>query len=116
MHGVFCEGREIVNRRVGVGGTGCEPSASPVPTMPVQSAKLHSFARDRLQADSDEFMLAKQRKADRLPHETGLKLLFISRASKELRAMAFIRNSHDIAHCFFLPLAERLAWGCRIHA
>jgi 5-methylcytosine-specific restriction endonuclease McrA len=37
-----------------------------------------------------------QRKADRLPHEAGLKLLSVPRAPKELPAMAFIRNSHDI--------------------
>jgi len=38
-----------------------------------------------------------QRKADRLPHEAGLKLLSTPRAPKELPAMAFIRNSHEIA-------------------
>ena len=38
-----------------------------------------------------------QRKADRLPHEAGLKLLSTPHAPKELPAMAFIHNSHDIA-------------------
>jgi 5-methylcytosine-specific restriction endonuclease McrA len=38
-----------------------------------------------------------QRKADRLPHEAGLKLLSTPRAPTELPAMAFIRNSHEIA-------------------
>ncbi|HWX18785.1 MAG TPA: HNH endonuclease [Candidatus Binatia bacterium] len=38
-----------------------------------------------------------QRKADRLPHEAGLRLLSTPRAPKERPAMAFIRNSHDIA-------------------
>ena len=38
-----------------------------------------------------------QRKADRLPHEAGLKLLSTPRAPKEMPAMAFIRNSHEIA-------------------
>ena len=38
-----------------------------------------------------------QRKADRLPHEAGLKLLKAPRAPKELPAMAFIRNPHDVA-------------------
>ena len=38
-----------------------------------------------------------QRKADRLPHEAGLKLLKTPRAPKELPAMAFIRNPHDVA-------------------
>ena len=37
-----------------------------------------------------------QRKADRLPHEAGPKLLSTPRAPKEMPAMAFIRNSHDI--------------------
>ena len=37
-----------------------------------------------------------QRKADRLPREAGLKLLSTPRAPKEMPAMAFIRNSHDI--------------------
>src|SRR5438105_10305622 len=37
-----------------------------------------------------------QRKADRLPHEAGLQLLSTPRATKEMPAMAFIRNSHDI--------------------
>jgi len=38
-----------------------------------------------------------QRKADRLPHEAGLMLLKTPRAPKELPAMAFIRNSHEIS-------------------
>src|SRR5437773_2318642 len=38
-----------------------------------------------------------QCKADRLPHEAGLKLLSTPCAPKELPAMAFIRNSHDVA-------------------
>jgi 5-methylcytosine-specific restriction endonuclease McrA len=38
-----------------------------------------------------------QRKADRLPHEAGLKLLSTPRAPKELPAMAFIRNPHEVA-------------------
>src|SRR6266699_1642682 len=38
-----------------------------------------------------------QRKADRLPHEAGLKLLSTPRAPRELPATMFIRNSHDIA-------------------
>jgi 5-methylcytosine-specific restriction endonuclease McrA len=37
-----------------------------------------------------------QRKADRLPHEAGLKLLNVPRAPKELPATAFIRNAHGI--------------------
>jgi 5-methylcytosine-specific restriction endonuclease McrA len=38
-----------------------------------------------------------QRKANRLPHEAGLKLLSTPRAPRELPAMAFIRNAHGIA-------------------
>src|SRR5437667_1539414 len=38
-----------------------------------------------------------QRKADRLPHEAGLKLLKQPRAPKELPAMALIRNAHGVA-------------------
>jgi 5-methylcytosine-specific restriction endonuclease McrA len=37
-----------------------------------------------------------QRKADRLPHEAGLKLLSAPRAPKELPVSALIRNPHDI--------------------
>jgi 5-methylcytosine-specific restriction endonuclease McrA len=38
-----------------------------------------------------------QRKADRLPHEAGLRLLSKPRAPKELPASEFIRNAHEIA-------------------
>ena len=38
-----------------------------------------------------------QRKADRLPHEAGLRLLSVPRAPKELPATAFIRNPHEVA-------------------
>lgn len=38
-----------------------------------------------------------QRKADRLPHEAGLKLLAIPRAPRELPATALIRNAHGLA-------------------
>jgi 5-methylcytosine-specific restriction endonuclease McrA len=37
-----------------------------------------------------------QRKADRLPHEAGLRLLSTPRAPKELPATAFIRNAHGV--------------------
>ncbi len=37
-----------------------------------------------------------ERKADRLPHEAGLKLLSTPRAPKELPAMAFIRNTAEV--------------------
>src|SRR5512136_539517 len=38
-----------------------------------------------------------QRKADRLPHEAGLKLLSRPRAPKELPVSAFIRNAAEVA-------------------
>lgn len=38
-----------------------------------------------------------QRKADRLPHEAGLKLLSIPRAPKELPVTALLRNAHGVA-------------------
>jgi 5-methylcytosine-specific restriction endonuclease McrA len=38
-----------------------------------------------------------QRKADRLPHEAGLKLLSVPRAPKELPVTAHLRNAHDVA-------------------
>ena len=38
-----------------------------------------------------------QRKADRLPHEAGLTLLSTPRAPKEMPAMSFIHNLHEIA-------------------
>ena len=38
-----------------------------------------------------------QRKADRLPHEVGLKLLASPRAPKELPVSALIRNAHGLA-------------------
>jgi 5-methylcytosine-specific restriction endonuclease McrA len=37
-----------------------------------------------------------QRKADRLPHEAGLKLLAVPRAPKELPVSALIRNSAEV--------------------
>jgi 5-methylcytosine-specific restriction endonuclease McrA len=38
-----------------------------------------------------------QRKADRLPHEAGLRLLTVPRAPKELPVTALLRNTHGIA-------------------
>src|ERR1035438_10616574 len=38
-----------------------------------------------------------QRKADRLPHEAGLKLLSVPRVPKQLPVSALIRNTRDIA-------------------
>ena len=41
-------------------------------------------------------MEVNQRKADRLPHEAGLKLLSVPRAPKELPVSALIRNSAEV--------------------
>ncbi|HUA38373.1 MAG TPA: HNH endonuclease [Candidatus Sulfopaludibacter sp.] len=38
-----------------------------------------------------------QRKADRLPHEAGLRLLAVPRAPNELPVSALIRNAHGVA-------------------
>jgi hypothetical protein len=38
-----------------------------------------------------------QRKADRLPHEAGLRLLTLPTAPKELPVSAFLRNDHRVA-------------------
>ena len=38
-----------------------------------------------------------QRKADRLPHEAGLRLLTVPRAPKELPVTALLRNTHGLA-------------------
>ena len=38
-----------------------------------------------------------QRKADRLPHEAGLRLLAVPRSPKELPVTAMIRNAHGVA-------------------
>ena len=37
------------------------------------------------------------KKADRLPHEAGLKLLSVPRAPKELPVTALLRNTHGVA-------------------
>ena len=37
------------------------------------------------------------RKADRLPHEAGLRLLAVPRAPKELPVTVHLRNAHDVA-------------------
>jgi 5-methylcytosine-specific restriction endonuclease McrA len=45
-----------------------------------------------------------QKKADRLPHEAGLKLLSVPRAPKERLVSALIRNAHEVEDWkLFLP-------------
>jgi len=62
----------------------------------------HVVPRSRGGADTWENLVwsakeVNQRKADRLPHEAGLKLLSIPRAPKELPVSAMIRNAHGVA-------------------
>ena len=68
---------------------------------PDEGSLDHVVPRSRGGADSWENLVwsakdVNQRKADRLPHEAGLRLLTIPRAPKELPATAFIRNAHGI--------------------
>jgi len=62
----------------------------------------HVVPRSRGGADTWENLVwsakeVNQRKADRLPHEAGLKLLSVPRAPKELPVSALIRNNHGVA-------------------
>ena len=62
----------------------------------------HVVPRSRGGADTWENLVwsakeVNQRKADRLPHEAGLKLLNVPRAPKELPVSAMIRNAHGVA-------------------
>jgi len=62
----------------------------------------HVVPRSRGGADSWENLVwsakdVNQRKADRLPHEAGLKLLSMPRAPKELPVTAQLRNAHGVA-------------------
>jgi 5-methylcytosine-specific restriction endonuclease McrA len=62
----------------------------------------HVVPRSRGGADSWENLVwsakdVNQRKADRLPHEAGLKLLSVPRAPKELPVTAQLRNAHGVA-------------------
>jgi len=68
---------------------------------PAEGSLDHIVPRSRGGKDAWENLVwsskeVNQRKADRLPHEAGLRLLSTPRAPKELPAMAFIRNSHGI--------------------
>lgn len=68
---------------------------------PDEGSLDHVVPRSRGGRDSWENLVwsakeVNQRKADRLPHEAGLKLLSVPRAPKELPATALIRNAHGI--------------------
>ena len=69
---------------------------------PAEGSLDHVVPRSRGGVDSWENLVwsakdVNQRKADRLPHEAGLKLLSVPRAPKELPVTALIRNAHGVA-------------------
>jgi 5-methylcytosine-specific restriction endonuclease McrA len=68
---------------------------------PDEGSLDHVVPRSRGGADTWENLVwsakdVNQRKADRLPHEAGLKLLSVPRAPKELPVTAMIRNAHGV--------------------
>jgi 5-methylcytosine-specific restriction endonuclease McrA len=69
---------------------------------PAEGNLDHVVPRSRGGADTWENLVwaardVNQRKADRLPHEAGLKLLNVPRAPKEMPVSALIRNAHGVA-------------------
>ena len=69
---------------------------------PAEGSLDHVVPRSRGGADTWENLVwsakdVNQRKADRLPHEAGLRLLATPRAPKELPVSATLRNAHDVA-------------------
>ena len=69
---------------------------------PMEGNLDHVVPRSRGGADTWENLVwaardVNQRKADRLPHEAGLKLLSVPRAPKEIPVSALIRNAHGVA-------------------
>ena len=69
---------------------------------PTEGSLDHVVPRSRGGADTWENLVwsakdVNQRKADRLPHEAGLRLLALPRAPKELPVSALLRNAHDVA-------------------
>jgi 5-methylcytosine-specific restriction endonuclease McrA len=69
---------------------------------PDEGSLDHVVPRSRGGADSWENLVwsakdVNQRKADRLPHEAGLRLLSVPRAPKELPVTATLRNAHGLA-------------------
>ena len=69
---------------------------------PTEGNLDHVVPRSRGGADTWENLVwaardVNQRKADRLPHEAGLKLLNVPRAPKEMPVSALIRNAHGVA-------------------
>lgn len=69
---------------------------------PDEGSLDHVVPRSRGGADTWENLVwsakdVNQRKADRLPHEAGLKLLAVPRAPKELPVTETLRNAHGVA-------------------
>ncbi len=69
---------------------------------PDEGSLDHVVPRSRGGVDSWENLVwsakdVNQRKADRLPHEAGLKLLSVPRAPKELPVTVHLRNAHGVA-------------------
>jgi 5-methylcytosine-specific restriction endonuclease McrA len=69
---------------------------------PDEGSLDHVVPRSRGGADTWENLVwsakdVNQRKADRLPHEAGLKLLTVPRAPKELPVTVLLRNPHGLA-------------------
>ena len=69
---------------------------------PAEGSLDHVVPRSRGGADTWENLVwsakdVNERKADRLPHEAGLRLLTTPRAPKELPVTALLRNAHGVA-------------------
>ena len=69
---------------------------------PDEGSLDHVVPRSRGGADTWENLVwsakdVNQRKADRLPHEAGLRLLAVPRAPKELPVTAHLRNAYGVA-------------------
>lgn len=81
-------------------GNRCQYTGRPL--HPDEGSLDHVLPRSRGGADSWENLVwaakdVNQRKADRLPHEAGLRLLSVPRAPKEVPVSALIRNAHGVA-------------------
>jgi hypothetical protein len=66
-------------------------TGSPIACYPLFLMRGNRILRLRFAKDVN------QRKADRLPHEAGLRLLSVPRAPKELPVTAHLRNAHGVA-------------------
>src|SRR5580658_10296357 len=79
---------------------------------PAEGSLDHVLPRSRGGKDTWENLVwsakdVNQRKADRLPHEAGLRLLTVPRAPKELPVTALLRNAYGVAEWkLFLNQAE----------